>query len=179
MTKLTRVEGKFKFDLLESRGNKCMHCGSKEKIDLKLIVPESAGGKWLESNIVVLCRSCEMAIDSVTRMENNTNRKAINFWVSSKLYNYLQQISKHQRGFSSMGSLVRYLMQKYVENPDKFEDLDQYQSIGADVKINVWVGSDIYEEFKKVSEKNDRTVTETIKALIIIYETEAENVLNK
>jgi hypothetical protein len=66
------------------------------------------------------------------------------------------------------------MMHKYVTDEARFDDLEQYQDSGADVKINVWVDVDIYATFKELMEKRGSTVTDGIKSLVLTYETQAE-----
>lgn len=156
---------------------KCQNCGSKDKLAERLIVPEKAGGTKENSNIAILCRCCEMAMDSVLKSNTEDQRRAINFWVGKALHTHLNAHLSAKQGFTSMGSLVRYLIESYTANPERFSDLDQYQTVGSDTKINVWVDRNKYEEFKKITDEKNITVTDTIKSLISLYAAETENIL--
>ncbi len=172
-----RSDNKFKFDLLAARGNKCANCGSTDNVAIRLIVPEKVGGTYVDTNIVVLCRPCDMALDASSSADAGRDRRSINIWVSAALYSKLQQGIKNKPGFSSMGSLVRYLINKYIEDPSRFCDLEQFQSVGSDSKINIWVETENYNKFKDFISARGCTVTDALKSLIAIYESEAETLL--
>lgn len=162
----------------EQHRHRCSNCGSTDRLKLKMVVPLEAGGQYVVSNGVILCRTCEIASDS-TRPMGNDPRRPINFWVSQALYQSLKDNAKDSV-FHSMASLVRYLMSKYVSNEAGFDDLEKYQAAagtGSDVKINVWVERDMYAAFKDLVVKRGLTVTDALKALILMYE--AEGLLGK
>jgi hypothetical protein len=79
---------------------------------------------------------------------------------------------KDEGKIASMGSLVRYLLTQYVEEQSRYDDLAQYQDEGADVRLNVWVDSDLYAKFKKMTDDVGLTVTSAIKSLFCLYETD-------
>ena len=173
-----REENKIKFALFQTKGAKCCNCGSLDRLKLRLIVPEAIGGKWEENNVTLLCRACEMALDAMTGTSKNSKSRSINIWVSTSFYKRIQDSLKNKKGFSSIGALARYLMQKYLEDPARFDDLEQYQVLGADNKINIWVDADIYTQFKELVSKRGSTVKDSIISLIAIYNSEAEVMLN-
>lgn len=159
--------------------NKCANCGSTDRLRVRMIVPKEAGGQLEPHNGALLCRACEMAMDSVGRTTKERARRPINFWVSRRLHNRLKNGVRTRNGFTSMGSLVRYLVGSYVTDEGRFDDLEQYQEEGADVKINVWVEADSYGEFKELLVNRGMTVTDAVKALIRMYEAEAEPLVLK
>lgn len=158
--------------LAEARG-KCANCGSEDRLRARMVVPDVAGGKLTPSNGIVLCRTCELAMDSASRyVEPGQMKRPVNFWVSKKLYDRLHDESE-KTSFKSMAGLVRFLMTKYVSDPDRFDDLAQYQDVGTDVKVNVWVESGIYSRFKELVDRRGSTVTDALKGLIGMFENEA------
>jgi hypothetical protein len=160
--------------------DKCSNCGGNDRLALKMVVPIEAGGKYVVENGVLLCRACEMAADTAGKSSpNEPARRPLNFWVSRPLYLSIQEGIKTRNGVNSMGSLVRYLMSKYVTQADRFDDLAQYQDEGADVKINVWVEMDRYSTFKAMVDKRGMTVTDAVKGLIRMYESEAEPLVQR
>lgn len=159
----------------EQHRNQCANCGGSDRLRLKMVVPIEAGGQYVVSNGVILCRTCEIAADS-TRPAGNDSRRPINFWVSQSLYQSLKDHAKDS-AFHSMASLVRYLMSKYVANVTGFDDLEKYQAaaeVGSDVKINVWVERDMYAAFKDLVVERGLTVTDALKALILMYAAASE-----
>lgn len=159
--------------LAEGRG-KCANCGSEDRLRARMVVPEVAGGKLVPGNGVVLCRTCELAMESAGRFPDTSGqgKRPVNFWVSTALYARLHDESE-KTSFQSMAGLVRFLMTKYVSDPDRFDDLAQYQDVGTDVKVNVWVESAIYGRFKELVDRRGLTVTDALKGLIGMFENEA------
>lgn len=155
--------------ILEHFRSRCANCGSNERLRVKTVVPVEAGGKLVTSNGVCLCRSCEMASDAYLKSSKNENQRLVNFWVSRSLFDRLKVNLDNHKGFNSMGSLVRYLMAKYVEDENRFDDLELFQDEGADTKLNVWVEKDRYATFKNLLDKRGVTITDTIKSLIVMY----------
>jgi hypothetical protein len=158
---------------------RCSNCGGEDRLRVRMIVPEEAGGQLVESNGALLCRPCELAADTA-RPGRPDDKRPINFWVSQGLYATLQNGVKSRHGFTSMASLVRFLMAKYVEDEARFDDLEQYQDApGADVKVNVWVEADRYATFKALVDKRGLSVTDAIKALIKMYEDQADKLVRR
>jgi hypothetical protein len=65
-------------------------------------------------------------------------------------------------------------MSKYAQDEDRFDDLELYADVGTDVKINVWVEADCYGIFKASLDRRGMSVTDGIKALVLMYEQSAE-----
>lgn len=151
---------------------KCANCGSEHKTKPRLIVPEEAGGKLLLANSVLLCRACEMASSVVPRKIGEAGRRLVNIWVSDRLYKRLSE-RRDVGHTSSMGALVRYLMGRYVDDVSRFDDLASYQDAGSDVRLNIWVDSDLYATFKTLVDAQGLTVTSALKALFCMFEAEA------
>ncbi len=158
--------------------NQCGNCGSEDHLRVKMVVPEEAGGQFVESNGVCLCRTCEIATDT-TRPSSEDSRRPINFWVSKALHEDL--LARAQgTSFKSMASLIRYLMTKFVEEPDRFDDLSNYQDTpDSDLKINVWVEKGMYATFKILVDGRGMTVTDALKALIKLYQVEGPALTQK
>ena len=161
---------------------RCGNCGHNDPAALRLvlIVPEEAGGKRVPDNASLLCRACEMAAESFDKNPGRSRQdgRLVNFWVSRKLYNMLPAVgggNKSRKGFKSRGSLGRYLMSKFLQAPDNFEDIYQYQDAGDDrVKVSIWVDPDQYSTFQELLESRGRTVTETLISLLFMYLSEVE-----
>lgn len=153
--------------------SQCVNCGSTDRLKVLMLVPEEAGGKLVDSNGTVLCRACEMARDAAERALDGSKRRLINFWVSRHLHERIDTAIKTRNGFVSMGHLVRYMMSKYVTDPERFDDLERYQDFRkSEVKVNVWVDSDQYGVFKRMVQDAKMTVTDAVKSLIQVYDEE-------
>jgi hypothetical protein len=74
-----------------------------------------------------------------------------------------------------MSAFIRYLIGKYVADDSFFDDLEQYQDSGNEVKINVWVERSRYDVFQAKLKKRGMTVTDGLKALIRVFDDETVN----
>ena len=160
----------FQQALLERAKDMCSNCGSDHKVRARMIVPLEAGGKFSFDNGTTLCRACEMAAAVVSLSTKGDAKRPVNFWVSHRMYDKVKKLN----GFNSTGSLVRFLMEKFVEGASQFDDLHLWQEEGTDMKINVWVDKAVYASFKEVVNARGLTVTDAFKALIRMYEEESE-----
>lgn len=168
--KITGQPPTFEQQVYEKYKNRCANCGGDHKLAVKMVVPEEAGGQQVVSNGVLVCRACEMATEAAARGDES-QRRPVNFWVSRKLYNRMQNGMRSNHGLKSMGALVRYLMSMYVTDPNRFDDLDRYQDgSSSDVKINVWVPNDQYETFKNLVNVRGLTVTDAVKSMIQMFD---------
>lgn len=164
--------------VMEAAKGLCANCGSEHKVSPRLVVPEAVGGKRTLKNSVVLCRACELAAGMATKQVGESGRRLVNIWVSTRLYKSLQ--ARRDKGnASSMGALVRFLMGKYVAEQSRFDDIGQYQDSGADVRLNIWVDSDLYATFKTLVDRQGLTVTSALKSLFCMYETEASPLVER
>lgn len=155
--------------------NKCANCGGESNLSVKLVVPVQAGGRLVETNGTLLCRTCDM-VKATYEASSTEVRRPVNFLVSRRLYDRLQASITGQTGFKSMGALIRHLIGMYVENMSRFEDLEQYQDSGSDVKVNIWIDIDLYNQFKECVNARNLTVTDAIKSLVQLYEAEVKPV---
>lgn len=155
----------------EAAKDRCSNCGGEDRTRVSMIVPLEAGGQAVVSNGVLLCRPCEMASEALGGgKKREQDRRILNFWVSRKLYDRIQKSTDGKSdGFNSVSAMVRYLMSKYILDEARFDDLEQYQDSGADVKINVWVDIGAYATFKQLVDKRGMTVTDAVKSLILVY----------
>lgn len=163
-------------------GRKCSNCGSEDRLKVRMIVPEESGGKRVVGNGTLLCRTCELArviSMKVPQPASGERTRPINFFVSQELHGKLQNGLATDYGFRSVSALVRFLMSKFVADTDEFDDLGMYQDGGSDVKVNVWVGRDMYDCFKAITDRQGATVTETLKGLIRMYESEARRIVGR
>lgn len=149
----------------------CANCESSQQISERLIVPKEAGGLDKASNRVNLCRKCSFSMDRLASLSSNKTEGdiSINFWVSNDFQRLLDEIILKDTHHKSIGSLVRYVINKFCENPFMFNDLDLYQDSENSIKRNVRVNSNQYNIFKSHLIARKITVTDTIKALIFIY----------
>jgi|WetSurMetagenome_2_1015567.scaffolds.fasta_scaffold19125_3 hypothetical protein len=168
--------------VFEACRGRCSNCGSDDRLRVEMIVPETAGGRKLVSNGTLLCRTCTLAREIGERRPypaSGEHTRPINFFVSRGLHNKLGNGLATDNGFRSVSSLVRFLMTRFVGDPDRFDDLEMFQDPGSDVKINVWVDRDIYDRFKAIADRMGMTVTDALKGLIKLYEVQTESVMQR
>lgn len=169
-----RTEPPFEQLVREQYKSRCGNCGGLHKLKVKLVVPPEAGGLRVASNAILICRACEMATDASACLPGTEGaRRIINFWVSRQLHQRMTDGMRSSRGLKSMSALVRYLMSMYVSDVERFDDLAQYQDATVgDVKLNVWVPTEQYETFKTLANNRGLNVTDTVKALILLFDNE-------
>jgi hypothetical protein len=168
-------------EVREAGKDRCGNCGSDDHhVRVRMIVPVEAGGQYVVGNGMLLCRACDLTLDLTTRhTEPVRDKRPVNFWVSRQLFHRLQTGSS-KTSFRSSAGLLRFLMSKYVLDPERFDDLGSYvQDSGMDVKVSVWVEADIYGRFKELTTKNGFTVTDALKGLISMFEAEAAVLFEK
>jgi len=164
----------------EACGGRCSNCGSTERLEVRMIVPKESGGQEVVSNGTLLCRTCELARELSHKPAVSGERtRPINFFVSKTLHEKLKNGLASDYGFKSVSALVRFLMTKFVTHPSRFDDLAMYQESGSDVKVNVWVDREMYDRFKAITDRDGVTVTDTLKGLIRMYESEAKRIVGR
>lgn len=156
----------------DANRNCCSNCGGVDHLKVKMIVPEEVGGRRVLPNGTLLCWSCDVAADSAIKKADGKAGRPVNLWVSRPMHERV----KNYNGFTSISSLVRYLISKYIAEEDRFDDLEQYQDSGRDIKLNVWVDSKQYEIFKCLVDKRGVTITDSIKSLLTMYGDKVEPV---
>ena len=161
----------WKKQVIEAAFARCANCGGDDHVRARQIIPDSAGGKLIPTNGVALCRPCEMAMEAAMDVSKTTGKRPFNFWVSASIFDKMQ----HRNGFRSMSSLVRHLVYVYIADPDRYHDLGLYQAGEGnprEVKVNVWVDSDLFDAFKGACEP--MTATEAVTSLITMYLSDAD-----
>lgn len=162
--------------VLERRKGLCDGCGSSARVKAKPIVPLEVGGALSLENACTICRACEMATAALQQNSKGRSNRPLNFWVSRELHDRMKSFAT----FASVGSLIRFLIERYSSNPDNFNDLDLWQDAGAsDLKVNVWIDHTVYETFKSQVNTRGLTVTSAIKSLVRLYGGESDPRLTK
>lgn len=155
--------------LLAKSGGKCSNCGSRDRVRVRLVVPEEAGGVFIETNGVVLCRTCDMARDSVPGAAGQENHFVVSIWMSQRLRARIESIIENKKSFRSWSSLSRYLISKFVSDEHRFDDLEQYQDGPSETKVTIRVDKSIYGSFAAILKRRGTTVTDSLKALYLMY----------
>lgn len=55
-----KVTNKLRFYIYNRDGNRCVHCGSRENLEVDHIIPISKGGKTVVNNLQTLCHRCNV-----------------------------------------------------------------------------------------------------------------------
>lgn len=153
-------------EVLERDHHKCVNCTRTYNVAPVFIIPPEVGGNIITSNGVTLCRKCLLAADSARNLPQKINdRTAINFYISRGLFNQLNKFVK-DTSFNNISELVRHMVNKFIDDPSLFRDLDSWQDEGADVKINSLIDGSRYQLFKSQCILMNKTFTEVFKGLL-------------
>lgn len=149
---------------------RCAGCGSVHKLRVALIVPIAQGGQYTESNATVLCSLCQRAhIPSAERERRYQGEfRYLNVWVSAALGNRVMQERDTGR-IASVNALICAVISRYVELPHAYPDLTSYVDAGTETKLNARVDAALYVSFQRLAEETKTTVTDAVKALLLIY----------
>ena len=168
----------FQRAVLGKSRNQCMNCGSSDRIRVRMVVPAEAGGVLVESNGIVLCRTCDMARDSVAKASDKNSSYVVSIWMSRSLREKMASLLGPS-SFRSWSSLTRYLISKYILDERYFDDLEQYQDFESEVKVTVRVNQDVYSTFTAMLKRRGLTVTEAVKGLYLMYASDAGAVIKR
>lgn len=169
----------FQRAVLQRHGNKCSNCGSEDRLRVRMIVPEEAGGVLSVSNGAVLCRTCDMARDSIPDPSSKNRSFVVSIWMSRKLRDQVEGCIDPTKSFKSWSSMTRYLMSRYVLDEPRFDDLEQYQDNQSETKVTVRVDKATYNVFATRLKIRGSTVTEALRSLYMMYATGAGAVLQE
>jgi hypothetical protein len=155
--------------------SRCANCGGLDGLRVRLVVPEGAGGRQVESNGTLLCRACEMASKSLQDAAEDEQRP-VNVWVSRQLHDRIVGHLGSKKGFASKAALLRYLVREYVADETRYENLGQYQDDGSPfangVRVFFWIENGIYRDFQARLAKRGLDVSEVCRSLLVLYDME-------
>lgn len=141
-----------KRQLLKESRNQCMICGSKAFLQLAHIVPYHKGGNHKAENLLVLCPTCHMAVDS-SQIPANTLYKVKQDWVEEGVLGkntiLILAQSIQQSSSETKGATIALL--SWSEALVKSEEFDEH------IKL-------ISEEISNVKEE-DTFIAQTLKPL--------------
>ena len=127
------------------------------------------------SNEVVVCRDCDLLRFKQVPKGALVEPKMLNVWLSRELHEHVMDvISKGWGGMSSLAGLTRYLVGKYLEHPEHYEDLGSRQDQGMGVKVNFWVSHAMRESLKETAVAHRLTVADVVKGLFLLYIEQAD-----
>jgi len=163
----------FENSVMERGRRQCSNCGGHDRVRVKMVVPEEAGGTLKVTNGVVLCRTCDMAKDSLPGAGSKTDTFVVSVWMSQNLREKVEGVIQPKRAFRSWSALSRYLIAKYVSDERRFDDLEQYQDTNSQTKVTVRVDKEIYGTFAAMLKRRGLTVTDALKSLYLMYSSNA------
>lgn len=154
--------------ILERDAGRCVNCESSHNCTVAFIVPPEAGGRIRPANGITICRDCKQASESYRILPSKIDNKTpINFLISKRLHALVED-HVQKTHFGSISTLIRYMVSSFISNPDMFEDLQQYQDDGSDIKVNLWAPSAQYELFKQLCWERGMSFTDAFKALLLV-----------
>lgn len=168
------IDTSFEKIVRERYREKCANCGcdEPERLSVAWIVPIGRGGEKVIDNAVLLCKTCELSKD----IDKKDNKRPFDLFISRSMHERLQEL-KNIYTATGMTAVVRYIVQKFLDNPDKFEDLSLYQDGNIpEVRLHVWIDESKYDEFREALRERGMTVAEAIKGLILKFDTDLTEV---
>ena len=145
--------------------NKCGNCGSTERLSVRLIVPIEDGGQQVATNGVVLCRACDLAAGRKPKPGASSFSYPFNFYLSAELHAFL---AEHPRVVSAgKASFLRDTIEVFLDEPERFRDILQYQDDKADCKVNFHLPSEQFEKFRLCTKQYGSNPTEMLRALLL------------
>lgn len=138
---------------------KCQNCGSASYVRPRYLFEE------VPKNSIPLCRRCDIRLELGKLSPSEGNRSPVSFWISEPLYKGIRS----SLGKSSLSTVARVLIKKFVEDPTRFSDLSFYQDKSGEVKINFLVDRTVYERFKEICRDKGMTATDAIRSLLTLY----------
>lgn len=146
--------------------DRCANCGNTEFLAHRMVVPKEIGGNDVPTNYILLCKACEFAASLCTRSDPC---RAVNVYLSRELFESVRSTIAVRNGHASISSLARFLVASYMKDQDYYEDVSLYQDEGTDVRANMWLDGDIYDDFKQKVYQQGMTVTQVLKGLLRMY----------
>lgn len=96
------------------------------------------------------------------------NKTPINFLISDGLHKTVNKYVHNGSKFGSVSALMRSMISSFITQPELYEDLQSWQDIGSDVKVNGWVDGLQYQIFKGMCRGKGISYTDALKALLLV-----------
>lgn len=159
----------WKKQVLERDAHTCVNCERTSHIAACFIIPPEAGGRLRTQNGVTICRECRMAAESSRVLPQRIDNKTpINFLISKNLHAAVDNHVHNNSTYGSVSALVRHMIASFITMPELYEDLQQWQDEGSDVKVNGWVDGAQYETFKRMCQERGISYTDAFKGLLLV-----------
>lgn len=161
--------GEWKTAVLSRDSGACVNCGSTEKVAACFVVPMEVGGNLRSSNGVTVCRECRISAESSRVLPQRIDNKTpINFLISSGLHKSVNRYVHEGSGFGSLSALIRSMISSFIMQPELYEDLQNWQDSGSDIKVNGWVCGQTYTIFRGMCRSRGISYTDALKALLLV-----------
>lgn len=168
MSDVTDIED-WKKKVLERDEGACINCGLRDRVAACFVIPPEAGGKLRVSNGVTICRNCRIAADGARVLPQRIDNKTpINFLIGTSLHKSVLSYARNGSRFGSVSALLRAMISSFITQPELYEDLQNWQDEGSDVKVNGWVDGAQYEVFKNMCHDRGMSYTDALKALLLV-----------
>ena len=159
----------WKDKVLARDGGSCVNCNSQEKTVACFIVPSEVGGNLRLSNGVTICRECRILAESSRVLPQRIDNKTpINFLISEKLHKLVNDYVHHGSNFGSVSALVRSMITSFITQPELYEDLQNWQDRGAEIKLNGWTNGIQYDVFRGMCRDRGISYTDALKGLLLV-----------
>ena len=159
----------WKDKVLEKHNRTCVNCERTDRVAACFVVPPEAGGKLRTANGVVVCRECRIAVEGARALPQRIeNKTPINFLISSRLHSTVHSYVRNGSRFGNVSSLLRAMICSFITQPELYQDLEQWQDAGSEVKVNGWVDGAQYEIFKVMCKDRGVNYTDVFKSLLLV-----------
>ena len=156
-------------DKVLQRDEVCVNCESAEKLAACFIVPPEVGGHLKTGNGVTVCRECRLKAESARVLPQRIDNKTpVNFLMSKSLHQVVHKYAHNGSRFGTVSALMRAMISSFITQPELYEDLQNWQDGGSDIKVNGWVDGSQYEVFKSMCRDRGMSYTDALKALLMV-----------
>jgi len=151
------------FPACEARyGGRCANCGGLDRLAPRWAIDPEDGGHRVESNTVLLCRSCALGAVASARLPENT---PASLWVSVPLHDWVLS----QGGSTFLRRLVEYL----ADAPESdLDDLAMYQDPDSPAtRLHFRLDSALYHRALDRVRRSGFTFTDALTHLAVLRRT--------
>lgn len=147
----------------------CLNCSSKNKVAACFVIPTEVGGHLRLSNGVTICRDCRLRADSARVLPQRIDNKTpVNFLMSKALHASVHEYVRNGSRYGTVSALMRAMISSFITQSELYEDVQNWQDAGSDVKVNGWVDGAQYEVFKSMCRDRGLTYTDALKGLLLV-----------
>lgn len=158
------LEATWVTEVFQRFNNKCGNCGATERLTVRMIVPLEVGGQEVATNGVLLCRICDIVSGLTPKPGAVSFSRPFNFYVSQSLFEFITERGKVNRG---VADFLRQMIDTYLGDPLRYDDILQYQDSDSAVKINFHLPSEQFDRLRAHAVAMGSNVTEVLRGLLL------------